>query len=232
LTFIRAGVALAALLAAQAALCAMPALARPAPALPAPVPPTASGSVRIRGAIIGSTPARVPVPIVLPRALPITDAASSTLFSAMLAIARARQIDPQAAQTASFQYTQAVQQYRSGNVRGARLSALQALSTADSAQVRPVAPAPISSAAAGAAPVQVPGLAGGLYGADAPVVDAAAFLALARGIIDDCAARRDRRLADAQQHYARAQQDFSQHNWQATRIDAKATIDACAKPQP
>ena len=180
-------------------------------------------------------PAAATVPIVLPHPPPITNATSSILFNAMLAIARAQQIDPQAAQTASFQYVQAVQQYRTGNISGANAGALRALSTASQAQVQINAPAPLPPPAL--VPATAPasglgGLAGGLYGAGAPAIDADSFLALARGIIDDCAARHDRRLAGAKQHYAQAERDFSAHDWQATRIDAKAAIDACAKPQP
>lgn len=190
---------------------------RPAPAqvVPPPVHP----------------PAAVSVPIVLPHAPPPLGGTSSALFAAQLAIARAQAIDPQAAQTASFAYAKAVQQYRSGNFAGANISALQALSAASQAQVQP-APAGVPAPALVPAMPQLPGLAGGLYGADAAAIDADSFLALARGTLDDCAARHDRRLAGAQAHYARAERDFALRNWQATRVDAKAAIDACAKPQP
>jgi hypothetical protein len=170
------------------------------------------------------------VPIVLPHApLPLSGT-SSTLFAAQLAIARAQAIDPHAAQTAAFAYTTAVQQFRSGNFAAARISALQALSTASQAQVRlsQPAPPPLPAIAPATAP-QKPGLGGGLYGADAPAIDADSFLALARGTLDSCAARHDHRLAAAQAEFARAEQDFAQRNWQATRVDAKAAIDACAK---
>jgi hypothetical protein len=172
------------------------------------------------------------VPIVLSHALPIVDTATGALYSAMLAIGRAQQINPNAAQTASFQYFHAVQQYESGNIAGARRSALEALSTAGQAQVEPIAPAALPAPALVPAPAQLPGLAGGLYGADAPAIDADAFLALARGVIDDCAARHDRRLAAARQQLAAAERDFAARDWQATRGTAKAAIDACAKAQP
>ncbi|MGD0475236.1 MAG: hypothetical protein ABSB70_18765 [Candidatus Velthaea sp.] len=183
-------------------------------------------------ALCGSAGAQVaPVPIVLPQAPPPLGATGSTLFAARLAIARAAQIDPQAAQTASFVYVKAVQQYRSGNIAGANASALQALSTASQAQVLPAVPAPVPAASLAPAATQQPGVAGGLYGADAAAIDADSFLALARGTLDDCAARRDHRLAAAQSHYAQAEHDFALRNWQATRVDAKAAIDACAKPR-
>jgi hypothetical protein len=177
-------------------------------------------------------PAVVPVPIVLPHAPPPLGGTSSALFAAQLAIARAQAIDPHAAQNASFAYAVAVRQYRSGNFAGARISALQALSTASQVQVQPSVPAPVPAPALVPAAPQKPGLGGGLYGADAPVIDADSFLALARGTLDACSARHDRRFAAAQAHYARAEQDFALGNWEATRVDTRAAIDACAKAQP
>jgi hypothetical protein len=191
--------------------------------------------VRPAAAQVAPAPAHAAVvsaPIVLPHAPPPVNTTGSTLFAAALAIARAQQISPQAAQTASFSYVKAVQQYRSGNFSAANASALQALSTASQAQVQTVAPAPLPNPALVPATPQKPGLAGGLYGADAAVIDADSFLALARGTLDDCAARHNRRLAGAQADYKRAEQDFALRNWQATRVDAKAAIDACAKAQP
>jgi hypothetical protein len=198
---------------------------QPAPAhvVPVPAPPQNRAMARAQ------VPA--PVPIVLPHPPPITNATSSTLFAVRLAIARAQQIDPQAAQTASFQYVQAIQQLRTGNIAAANISALAALATVSSAQVRSDAPAPLPTPALEPAAPQAPGLAGGLYGADAPAIDADSFLALARGIVDDCTARNDPRLTDAKRHYAQAEQHFAVRDWQATRIEAKAAIDACAKAQ-
>jgi hypothetical protein len=176
--------------------------------------------------------AAAPVPVVLPHAPPPFTSVGSNLYAARLAIARAQQLNPQAAQTASFQYVKAVQQYRSGNLAGADITARQALSTAAQAQAPVSSPASVPTPALAAAPPQQPGLAGGLYGADAAAIDADSFLALARGTLDACAARHDRRLAGAQADYARAEQDFALRNWQATRADAKAAIDACAKLGP
>ncbi len=173
---------------------------------------------------------RAPVPIVLPAPPPVSNQTSSALFDAMLAVSRAQLTNPQAAQTASFQYFTAVQQYRSGDFRAARRSALEALSTASQPALGADAhapPAPILPPGA----TQLPGTQGGLYGADAPAIDADTFLALARGTIDDCAARHDRRLAQAQARYAEAVRAFAARNWETTRIAAKAAIDACAKPQ-
>lgn len=175
---------------------------------------------------------RAPVPVTLPHPPPITNAAGGALFDAMLAISRAQQTNPQAAQTASFQYVKAIQQYRSGNLGAARTSALEALSTASQPQPGSVAPAPSPAAARVPAPAQIPGTRGGLYGADAPAIDADSFLALARGTIDQCAVRHDTSLPAAQRHYAQAARAFAARNWETTRIEAKAAIDGCAKAQP
>jgi hypothetical protein len=176
---------------------------------------------------------RAPVPVSLPPPPPVTNQTSSLLFDANLAIGRAQQTNPQAAQSASFQYVKAVQQYRSGNSFGARATAVQALSTASQAALPAAAPAPaVPPALLAPAPAQVPGTQGGLYGADAPAIDADSFLALARGIIDDCAARHARNLAAAQRYYAQAAREFAARNWQGTRFDAKTAIDLCAKPTP
>jgi hypothetical protein len=201
----------------------VPGPARLAPAaLPVPLAPLPAHAA----------PAALVVPIVLPPPPPVTNAATSTLSSALLAIAQAQSVNPSAAQTASFQYIAALQQYRSGNVAAARISALAALSTASQAQVRVEAPAPLPTPALVSAPAQLPGTEGGLYGADAPAIDAGSFLALARGIISDCATRHDHRLAAARAAFTRAQNDFAARNFEATRLDAKAAIDACAQPQP
>jgi hypothetical protein len=153
---------------------------------------------------------RAPVPIVLPQPPPVVNPASGTLYDALLAIERARAVNPQAAQNAAFAYVGAVQQYRSGNFAAARISALQALSIAGTAQV-PVVTGPALPA---------------------PAIDADSFLALARGTLDDCAARHDHRLSGARAKLAQAEHDFASRDWQATRRDAKAAIDACAVPRP
>jgi hypothetical protein len=171
----------------------------------------------------------MPVPIVVPPAPLLGTPAGGNLHAALLAIARAQSIDPIAAQTASFQYVKAVQQLRSGDVAGADRTALEALSTASQAQVAPLAPALAATGGLTAAAPQRPGLGGGLYGADAPIIDAESFVALARGAIDECGARHDRRVAAARAAYARAQRDFANRDWQATRADAKAAIDACPR---
>jgi len=192
--------------------------------------PSTAGTVAPRATSFAG--ATTIVPIALPTPPPSTSALGSTFASALLAISEAEQIDPQAAQNASFAYVQAAQQYRAGNFTAARVTLLSAFATASAAQVRVLAPTPLPTPALVSTPPQLPGTAGGLYGGDAPAIDAASFIALARGTIDDCTARHDRRLSTAQSHFAAAQADFAARNWEATRADAKAAIDACRDIQP
>jgi hypothetical protein len=163
-------------------------------------------------------------PIPLP--LPPNSAAiqRQALLSALLAIAQAQRVDPGAAQTAAFAYRSALSQYGAGDRAAADRSLLRAISIASQAQVAPVAepaPQPSTGPTAGGAGVA-------LYGAAAGEVDADSFLALARGTTADCIARHDRRAGTARAALARAERDFAATDWQATRVDAKAAIDACA----
>ena len=155
-----------------------------------------AAAARVLAALLGApafgqvrpAPPPAPVPIVLPAPPPSTNLTGSALWSARLAIARAQLIDPQAAQTAAFQYVQAVQQFRSGDATAAHISALAALATAGGAQVLSIGAAAQAVQPLVSAPAQLPGLAGGLYGADAAAIDADSFLALdAKAAIDACA---------------------------------------------
>lgn len=212
-----------------AATLAMPAVA------PVHAPPAHAalpvGAVVHAQALAAPAAQHVTVPIVLPPAPSPIDATTNVLADARLAIARAQAIDPAAAQTASFEYVAAVEQYRGGNAAAAGISALQALATAGAAQIASVTPDVPAAPGLTSTPAQRPGTAGGLSGADAPAIDADAFIALARGTLSACAARHDRRLGAAQADLSRAQRDFAARDWQATRTDAKSAIDACATPQ-
>lgn len=87
----------------------------------------------------------------LPLALPPAggNAASSTIFDAMLAIARATGSNPTAAQQATFAYAAAIQQYNAGDYARSRMSALQAISaTSNDPAARATAMPPGATAAA------------------------------------------------------------------------------------
>ncbi|GAC1408830.1 MAG: hypothetical protein NVSMB64_17430 [Candidatus Velthaea sp.] len=163
-------------------------------------------------------------PILIPPAPPIANATSSRIFDAALAIGRAQLTDPQAAQNASFAYAMALARYRAGDLGGADVQAVYAIIQAQqSAEVRP-GPVPMPPFASPRAPRT------SLYGADAPAIDADAFLALTRNQLNECAARKSPALSESKVYYAQAQRDFAARNWQAVRIEAKAAIDACVTP--
>jgi len=170
-------------------------------------------------------PAVVP-PLLLPKPPPVTNQTSSLMFDAMLAISRAQLTNPAAAQTASFSYTKALEQYRRGDFSGANVSALSALSTAGMYAVPSPLPVPESVTLMPSISSQA------LYGANAAAIDADAFLALTRGQLMDCAARKSPHLAQAQARYKSALKDFATGNYEATRLDSKAAIDLCAQLQP
>src|SRR5471032_2901986 len=78
----------------------------------------------------GLPPSPVVPPLIVQKSPPVTNQTSSLMFNAMLAISRAQLTNPAAAQTATFAYTKALEQYRRGDLSGANASALGALSTA------------------------------------------------------------------------------------------------------
>jgi hypothetical protein len=165
-----------------------------------------------------------PVPLA-PSVLPAPPAGTSAtevhLFDAMMAIVRAQQSNPQAAQTASFAYVKALQQYHIGDLTGADASAVRALGIASAAAVIPLAVAPVQPMTLGTPPRAPLSLAG----ASPASIDADAFLALARSELATCPAGA---RAAASADYARAATAFTASNFEATRRAAKAVIDRCA----
>jgi len=173
----------------------------------------------------GLPPSPIVAPLILPKSVPVTNQTSSLMFNAMLAISRAQLTNPAAAQTAAFAYTKALEQYRRGDLSGASASALNASSTAGMYVPAPqIVPQP---------QLILPSVSRqALYGANAPAIDADAFLALTRGQLMDCAARKSPQLAKAEDKYTLAVRDFAAANYEAVRRDSKAAIDLCAQPQP
>lgn len=166
-----------------------------------------------------------PLPLPIPPAQ--TNSTGFLLFDTMLAIARRQQAQPAAAQAATFAYTKALERYRSGDLAGADRAAIEALAAL--ARAPQGAPAPVASAPFVAPAPPRASLSGGSYGADAPTIDAEAFLALTRGALRDCAERRSPNLPAAQAAYAQAERALAARNPQAVRIGAKAAIDLCAR---
>src|SRR5471032_1719253 len=174
----------------------------------------------------GLPPSPIVAPLIVQKSLPVTNQTTSLMFNAMLAISRAQLTNPAAAQTASFAYAQALEQYRRGDITGANASAVNAISSAGMYAVPPTMPQPPATFITPGIPNRA------LYGASAQAIDADAFLALTRGQLIDCAARKSPQLAKAQDRYAIAVRDFAAANYEAVRRDSKAAIDLCAQPLP
>jgi hypothetical protein len=177
------------------------------------------------GAQTAPHPAPPPPPIlVLPHPPPPTNQTNTLIFNAMLAIARAAQTNPSAAQAAQYPYFQAIQKLNANDLVGAREAAVQALSIAGQAGEGPT---PLATIAPFITSVPEPPHAP-LFGLNAPSIDADAFLALARGSLRACAAANSPALPAAQIKYALAEKDAKAGNISAVRADAKAAIDLCA----
>ncbi|MEA2664416.1 MAG: hypothetical protein QOI11_1360 [Candidatus Eremiobacteraeota bacterium] len=149
---------------------------------------------------------------------------SNLIFDAMMAVARAAATNPQAAQSASLSYTQAVNSYNAGDVNRARTAAIQALMSANQPQ-HPTAIATIQPFTPTTAYQTNPfPIAGG----SVAQVDADAFVAQARGAVQACVAAHAPSTQLAQQRLAAAEREDKAGRYQDVRVDAKAAVDLCA----
>ena len=150
-----------------------------------------------------------------------SNAASSTIFDAMLSIARAAGTNPAAAQQAAFSYNAAIQQYNAGDLARARSSALMAISQTGGppmAQATAMPPPPI--------PQQVYMPMPNVVSADQ--ADAEGWVALARRAQNTCGAPGAQPPALAQQQYAAAVNDLVAQKLDAAKSSSQVTIDQCA----
>jgi hypothetical protein len=149
---------------------------------------------------------------------------AGTIFDAMLAISRAAVTNPSGAQSATFAYRAAIQQYQAGDLDRARSSALQAIGeTVRPPTVHPAPPPPATIPQY--APVPLPPIA------NVAQADAEEFLALSRRALMACRSQGSGDLGAAQQTYARAVQENLAHRYQDVRRDAQSVINACAPAQ-
>lgn len=156
---------------------------------------------------------------VLPLAAPPIggNAASSTIFDAMLAIARTAVSNPSAARNASFSYTAAIQQYDAGDLTRARASALTAIMQTNAPpQPQPTLYAP---------PIPVPSYVPMPNVLGANQADAEGYVALARRSLSACGATAP---ATAMQQFAAAVAALTLQNLAAARKDSLAVVDGCA----
>ncbi len=182
---------------------------------------TATLVLALAGALGAGAAAQVTGP--LPKPPPPGNQTSNLIFDAMMATARAAATNPQAAQSATFSYTQAVNSYNAGEISRARTAAIQALIDANKqppSQITTVRPyAPTSALQTNPFP-----LAGGTVAQ----VDADAFVAQARGAVGACAQARSANTRIAQQRLAAAEREDKAGRYQDVRVDAKAAVDLCA----
>jgi hypothetical protein len=164
--------------------------------------------------------AQGPLPLPLPAPPPPGAPVSSTLFDAMLGIARAAQSNPSAAQNATFSYNAAIQQYNIGDFNRSRQSALTALSQSMTA------PLPQPSLQPPAIPQQTyypfPLLA------DANQADAESYVTLARRALITCGAPNATPSASIQQEYESASKAYLSKNYRAAHAGAVNVVDDCA----
>jgi hypothetical protein len=164
--------------------------------------------------------AQGPLPAPLPAPPPPGAPVSSTLFDAMLGIARAAQSNPSAAQNATFSYNAAIQQYNIGDFNRARQSALTALSQTMTA------PLPQPSLVPPAIPqptyYQMPLLS------DASQADVESYVALARRAMTSCGAPNATAPAAIQQEYASASKALVAKNYRVARASSLNVVDDCA----
>ncbi len=148
---------------------------------------------------------------------------SNLIFDAMLAVSRAATSNPQAAQTATFSYTQAVNSYNTGDMNRARTAAIQAIIDANKQQSHPTAAlkpfTPTTAYQTGPFP---------LPGGSIAQIDADAFVAQARGAVNACMQTHSPNSGAAQQRLAVAEREDKAGRYQDVRIDAKAAVDLCA----
>lgn len=154
---------------------------------------------------------------------------ATLLFNAQLAVSRAAAqtaqdaLAAQNAQAASLAYQQAIQRYRAGDVAGARTAAIQALLYAD----RSTLPQPIPTLQP-PAPGYAPPAGLLLLGGNVGQIDAAAFVAQARGAVAACVAAHDPRAATAAAKLGAAERAQRAGNWNAARAAAHDAVDLCA----
>jgi hypothetical protein len=160
--------------------------------------------------------AQVPLPAPPPPGNPI----SSTLFDAMLSIARAAQTNPVGAQSAGLSYNAAIQQFNNGDFARAQASAVTALSQAAAVPLPApsLVPAPIPQQSY----YQMPLLS------DSNQADAESYVALARRAMLSCGATGAAPPAAVMQEYKAAGAALVAKNYRAARANTVNVVNDCA----
>ena len=155
----------------------------------------------------------------LPTPPPPGGVASTTIFDAMIAVARAARSNPSAEQNAAFQYQAAIQQYNAGDYDRARMSAIAAMGAAMPAPLP--APSIVAPAIPQQAYYQMPLLVGPNQ------ADAESYLALARRSMLVCGSA-GTNPPQVMQQYAAAAAALDAKNYGAAKSNSQAVVDYCA----
>ncbi|HEY5350179.1 MAG TPA: hypothetical protein VIJ64_10615 [Candidatus Lustribacter sp.] len=169
--------------------------------------------------LVNAASAQVPT-LPLPAPPSTGGSASSAIFDAMLAIARAAASNPRAAQTASFSYDAAIQQFNARDFTRSRMSALTAISQ--------TAAVPLPQPSLYAPPIPQPS-----YYAMPNVVSpehatAESYVALARRALLACGAPSQTPPAAITQQFDAAVRALTARDYAAAKTASYAVIDQCA----
>jgi hypothetical protein len=152
---------------------------------------------------------------------PQTGVTSRLLFNAMLSTAQAAASNPTAAQAARVNYEAASAQLRMGNPAAARASAMAALGAANAAPVAsPIQPMQPYVAPNIPQSIVVPGTIAS--------INADAFVAAARGSVNNCVAAKSPNAPLAQQRLATAERDNAAGQYGKVVASAQSVVDLCA----
>jgi hypothetical protein len=160
---------------------------------------------------------------VLPLAAPpaASSPTASSIFDAMIAISRASTSNPRAAQTASFSYAAAIQEYNAGDFDRARASAVQAIGQTDAPFV-PQPQGPTGGPAVPAPTVQMP------PNTSVRQSDMEVQLALARHALMNCGDPDGAAYLAENVVYGRVVTAELANNPRLVRSDVQSIVDACA----
>ena len=185
---------------------------------------TAALAAALACATATGTLAQTIVPAGVPPS-PGSNATAGLIFDAMLATARAAATNPQAVPAAQLNTNAAIQRYNLGDLNGARSAAIQALIEANRAQPNPIPVLQSTIPQTSFLQTRPFPLPGGSIAA----IDAAAFVAQARGAVMTCQASRDPNTAAALAGLAAAERDAKAGRYLSVRTQARAAVDLCAQ---
>jgi hypothetical protein len=151
---------------------------------------------------------------------PAGGSASSAIFDAMLAISRAAASNPAAAQTATFSYNAAIQQFNARDFDRSRMSALTAISQ--------TAAVPLPQPSIIAPPIPQPSYYAMPLVRSANQADAEGYVSLARRAIMTCGAPNATPAPAVAAQYGTAVNAILAKNYGSAKASSQAVVDQCA----